>query len=148
MSDGADPPGGDPYRSAGRGALGAVRHRFVAARRPRYLGSANAVARARPLSPGGLILPASGRAPALPEGRRSPTDVIEICDGGLRVRTAASVLELTWDQVVGVHRVEGPAGLLAVVVRGAHGEELTVDRTIRNLDQLAALLGDLAGSGP
>ncbi len=128
------------YREAGRSLLGEVRQRFTIGRRTRYLGSANAVTRSAPLAPGGLVLPPSGRAPSLPALRRGATGVVELCQGGLRVRAPDGVLELTWDQLVEVRRVHDPSGLVALVVRGVHGEEVTLDRTVRGLAALAALL--------
>ncbi|HUQ05826.1 MAG TPA: hypothetical protein VM261_25165 [Kofleriaceae bacterium] len=128
------------YREAGRSPLGEVRHRFVIGRRPRYLGSANAVARSTPLSPGGMILPSTGRAPSLTATRRPPTGIVEVCDHGLRVRAPDSVLELLWDQIVDVQRVEDPSGLVGLVVRGPHGEEVHFDRMLRGLGELARLL--------
>jgi hypothetical protein len=130
------------YREAGRSPLGEVRHRFLIGRRPRYLGSANAVARSNPISPGGMINPATGRAPSLPATRRSPTGAVEVCDHGLRVRLSDSVLELLWDQLVDVRRIDDTAGLVGLVIRGAHGEEVAFDRTLRGLGDLATLLGD------
>lgn len=128
------------YREAGRSPLGEVRHRFLIGRRPRYLGSANAVARATPLSPGGMILPSTGRAPSLPAPRRAPTGAVEVCDHGVRVRTPDAVLELLWDQLVEVRRLEDPSGLTGLVLRGVHGEEVHLDRTLRGLADLARLL--------
>lgn len=128
------------YREAGRSPLGEVRHRFLIGRRPRYLGSANAVARATPISPGGMILPSTGRAPSLPAPRRAPTGAVEVCDHGVRVRTPDSVLELLWDQLLEVRRVEDPSGLVGLVLRGSHGEEVHLDRTLRGLGDLARLL--------
>jgi hypothetical protein len=130
------------YREAGRSSLGEVRHRFLIGRRTRYLGSANAVARSNPISPGGLINPPTGRAPSLPAPRRSPTGSVEVCDDGVRVRTPDSVLELLWDQLVEVRRIDDTAGLVGLVLRGIHGEEVVFDRTLRGLADLAALLGD------
>lgn len=128
------------YREAGRSSLGEVRHRFLIGRRSRYLGSANAVARSTPISPGGMILPSSGHAPSLPATRRAPTGAVEVCDHGVRVRAPDSVLELLWDQLVDVERVEDPSGLVGLVLRGAHGEELHFDRRLRGLGELARLL--------
>jgi hypothetical protein len=130
------------YREAGRSPLGEVRHRFPIARRARYLGSANAVARATPLAPGGMIMPPAGRAPSLPASRRSPTGAVEVCDHGVRVRTPDSTLELLWDQLIEVRRVEDPSGLVGLVLCGSHGEEVQLDRTLRGLGELAALLSD------
>ncbi len=132
------------YREAGRSPLGEVRHRFLIGRRPRYLGSANAVARATPLSPGGMILPSTGAAPSLPATRRAPTGAVEVCDHGVRVRTPDSILELLWDQLVEVRRIEDPSGLVGLVLRGVHGEEVHLDRTLRGLSQLGdRLLGHI-----
>jgi hypothetical protein len=128
------------YREAGRSPLGEVRHRFLIGRRPRYLGSANAVARSTPISPGGMIMPSTGRAPSLPAPRRAPTGAVEICDHGVRVRTPDSVLELQWDQLVDVRRIDDAAGLVGLVIRGSHGEEVAFDRTLRGLGDLATLL--------
>lgn len=128
------------YREAGRSPLGEVRHRFLIARRTRYLGSANAVARSTPISPGGMILPSTGKAPSLPAPRRAPTGAVELCDHGVRVRTPDSVLELVWDQLVEVRRVADASGLIGLVLRGAHGEEVHLDRTLRGLADLSRLL--------
>jgi hypothetical protein len=136
------------YREAGRSPLGEVRHRFVIARRTRYLGSANAVARPDPLAPGGLVLPPAGRAPSLPAPRRSPSGAVEVCDHGLRVRTPDSLLELTWDQVTAVERLDDTAGLVGLVIRGVHGEEVRFDRTLRGLGDLATLLERRRASVP
>ena len=128
------------YREAGRSPLGEVRHRFVIARRTRYLGSANAVARSTPISPGGMILPSTGRAPSLPAPRRAPNGAVEVCDHGVRVRTSDGALELLWDQIVEVRRLEDTAGLSGLVIRGAHGEEVRFDRNLRGLGDLTRLL--------
>jgi hypothetical protein len=130
------------YREAGRSPLGEVRHRFLIGRRTRYLGSANAVARSSPISPGGMILPSTGKAPSLPATRRAPTGAVEVCDHGVRVRTPDSLLELLWDQLVEVRRLEDPSGLVGLVLRGVHGEEVSLDRTLRGLGDLARLLAD------
>ncbi len=132
------------YRVSGRSPLGEVRHRFVIGRRARYLGSANAVARPGPLSPGGLVMPAVGRAAALPATRRAPSGWVEVCDHGLRVRTPDGLLELAWDQITDVRRISDASGLISVVVCGVHGEEVAFDRTLRGLDDLGdRLLGFL-----
>jgi hypothetical protein len=128
------------YREAGRSPLGEVRHRFLIARRTRYLGSANAVARSSPISPGGMIVPPTGRAPSIPALRRAPNGSVEVCDHGVRVRTPDSVLELQWDQLVEVRRIDDPSGLVGLVLRGSHGEEVAFDRTLRGLGDLAILL--------
>lgn len=130
------------YRDAGRSPLGEVRHRFLIARRTRYLGSANAAARSTPLSPGGMIMPSTGRAPSLPGSRRSSIGSVEVCDHGVRVRTPDSTLELLWDQLVEVRLVDDPSGLVGLILRGSHGEEVHLDRTLRGLGDLARMLAE------
>ena len=131
--------GGDgPYRAPGDSHLGRVLHRYPVMRRARYLGSARAVA--RPIGPGRL-LPSSTLASSPSESHRRPSgERVELCERGLRTVLRAGVLELVWDQIVAIERVLDLGGLAALIVRGVHGEQVRLDRSIHGLAELAAEL--------
>ncbi|HVK74100.1 MAG TPA: hypothetical protein VM734_12310 [Kofleriaceae bacterium] len=133
--------GGDgPYRSVGDTHLGRVVARFPIMRRPRYLGSARAVSRRSPMGPGSLI-PSAGPASSPIEWTRRPSgEAVEVCERGLRLIARAGVLELLWDQLVAVERVDDPGGIAALVITGVHGEEVRLDRSLRGLAELAAAI--------
>lgn len=121
----------NPYRIAGQSRLGRTLATYSAPRRARYGGSARAVNRSGPLGLG-------AQTPALHWTRRRPGESVEVCERGLRVRGRTGLLELTWDQVERWDRVEHDGVLLAIELRGGHGEDVRFDRTLRGLDELYA----------
>ncbi len=136
---GDDPPDPGPYRAPGDSRLGPVVARFPMMRRARYLGSARAVGRSGPRSIGSLASPPPASSP-LELTRRPSGEVVELCARGLRVRARAGVLELTWDQLVAVDRLEDSGELGGLILVGVHGEEVRLDRTVRGLTELAAAI--------
>lgn len=130
MSDDADD---NPYRIAGASRLGAVLATFSAPRRQGYRGSARVVTRVGPLGLGQQSQP-------LHWTRRKPGESIEVCERGVRVRGRTGLLELRWDQLEIWDRVEQGGMLLAIDLRGSHGEDVRFDRTVRGLDELYAMV--------
>lgn len=126
MDDDAD----NPYRVAGQSRLGRTLATFSTPRRPRYAGSGRVASRP------GLMGP--GTQTGLHWTRRKPSESVELCERGLRMRVRAGLLELTWDQIVGWDRVEQGGSLLGIDLRGSHGEEVHLDRNLRGLDDLYA----------
>ena len=127
-----------PYRITGQSRLGQVLATFSAPRRARYGGSARVVNR------GGLMGLGAQSAP-LHWTRRRPGESVEVCERGLRVRGRTGLLELAWDQVAAWERVEQGGMLLAIDLRGSHGEEVRFDRTLRGLDELYAFVAARRG---
>lgn len=136
-----DEPEG-PYRTPGASRLGAVVRRFAARRRRRAYAGAATVSGPRPLLLGGLVPPPLPRAGGIGSRAVLVRDAIEVCTHGLRVRSPSGTVELTWDQLVAVERDELAGELQRVRVTGAHGEALTFDRAVPELDALAAALAD------
>ena len=129
----ADDDADNPYRIAGLNRLGKLLATFSAPRRARYGGSARVVNR------GGVMGLGAQSAP-LHWTRRRPSESVEVCERGLRVRGRTGLLELSWDQVAAWDRVEQGGMLLAIDLRGSHGEEVRFDRTVRGLDELYVMV--------
>ena len=123
----------NPYRVAGQSALGRVLATFSVPRRARYGGSARVVNRTGGLGQGSQSAP-------LHWTRRKPGESVEVCERGLRVRGCTGLLELTWDHLAAWDRVEQNGVLLAIELRGSHGEDVRFDRTLRGLDELYAVV--------
>src|SRR5688500_9660314 len=104
--DDVDGPYRHPYRRPGASRLGAGVRRFAVRRRRRSYAGAAAVSGPRPLLLGGLVPPPVPRAGGVTTRSIVVRDAIEVCAGGLRVRSTSGVLELTWDQLEAVEREE------------------------------------------
>lgn len=125
-----------PYRSAGDDRLGAVQLTFSTPRRSRYAGSGRAVQRQ-----GYLGFPSPSARPTTIAWTRSPPgESVEVCQRGLRLRGRTGTLELVWDQIVAWQPVDRGHGLVAIELRGSHGESVTFDRRLRGLDELYAVV--------
>jgi len=131
-----------PYRAAAGSPLGAVVRSFpVGGRRTRYLGTSRVLGPRPPVSVGGLVPAPTVRATTITWVRRVPGDLIEVCEGGVRVRSRTGVLELIWEQIDEVDRADGGDGAVAVLtLTGVHGESVTFDRSVRGLAELTALI--------
>ncbi len=128
----------NPYRIAGQSALGRLLATFSAPQRARYGGSGRVVNRT---SAYGL----ASQTPALHWTRRKPGETVEVCERGVRLRGRTGLLELTWDRIAAWDRVEHDGVLLAIELRGSHGEEVRFDRTLRGLDELYAAVAARRG---
>lgn len=86
---------------------------------------------------GYLGFPLSGARPTTIAWTRStPGESVEVCVRGLRLRLRTGTLELLWDQVAGWDAIDNGYGLVAIELRGSHGEVVTLDRRLRGLDDL------------
>ena len=128
----------DPYRSPGLDRLGDVVRTFAVPRRPRYLGAGG--------GPGGgylglsaMNLPRAG-ASSLSWLRAPRREAVEVCERGLRVRGKTGVLELPYDQLAAWDAVTVDGAVVAIELRGAHGEALRLGGVLRGLDELYALV--------
>jgi hypothetical protein len=139
-----------PYRTPGASRLGAVVRRFAVRRRRRAYAGAATVSGPRPLLLGGLVPPPLPRAGGIGSRAVLVRDAIELCAHGLRVKSASGTIELAWDQLVAIEREVIAGELHQVRVSGAHGEALAFDRTVVELEALAAALADALAraSGP
>lgn len=140
--DDADGPHGDPYRRPGGSRLGAVVRQFALRRRRRSYAGAASVASPRPLLLGGLVPTPLPRVGGVTSRAVVVRDAIEVCTGGLRVRSPSGVLELAWDQIEAIEREEVAGELDQLRVIGAHGEALTFDRSVPELVALAEALAE------
>lgn|GEM_PF-3599528 len=134
------PEDGDdnPYRITGQDRMGRLLATFSAPRRQRYSGSARVVNR-------GGYMGLGSQSPSLHWTRRKPSESVEVCDRGLRLRGSTGVLELLWAQIARWERVEQGGYLLAIDLTGSHGESVRFDRTLRQLDELYALVAARRG---
>ncbi|MEZ4403328.1 MAG: hypothetical protein R3B06_25100 [Kofleriaceae bacterium] len=138
---------GGPFRTPGADRLGAVAQTFSTPPRQRFVGSARVVQRAGLLRLGAMAVP-TARSTTLSVTRGRPGDTVEVRAGGLRVRTRPMVLELAWDQIVGWTKVEHAGQVVAIELRGSHGEQVRFDRNLRGLDDLYALVAARRASPP
>jgi hypothetical protein len=129
----------DPYRSPGRDVLGAVARSFTTPRRTRYGGSARAAARFGVLAPMSMIVPLP-RATSAPWVHADPSEIVEVCEHGLRIRRRAWCLELRWDQIATWDDVTDTDGLVAIELVGSHGEHVRFNRNLRGLDELFGIV--------
>lgn len=136
MTDRDGSPG--PYRSPGRDRLGDVVRTFAVPRRPRYLGAGGGP-RGGYLGLSAMNLPRAGSS-SLSWLRAPRSETVEVCERGLRVRSKTGVLELPYDQVVGWDAVTVDGAVVAIELRGAHGEQLRLGGVLRGLDELYAMV--------
>lgn len=138
MTDRDDSPG--PYRSPGLDRLGDVVRTFAVPRRPRYLGAgAGGGPRGGYLGLSAMNLPRAGSS-SLSWLRAPRSETVEVCERGLRVRSKTGVLELPYDQLAAWTAVTVDDAIVAIELRGAHGEQLRLGGVLRGLDELYALV--------
>lgn len=128
----------DPYRSPGLDRLGDVVRTFAVPRRPRYLGAGGGP-RGGYLGLSAMNLPRAGSS-SLSWLRAPRSEAVEVCERGLRVRTKSGVLELPYDQLAAWDAVTVDGAVVAIELRGAHGEALRLGGVLRGLDELYALV--------
>ena len=130
----------DPYRSPGLDRLGDVVRTFAVPRRPRYLGAgAGGGPRGGYLGLSAMNLPRAGSS-SLSWLRAPRSETVEVCERGLRVRSKNGVLELPYDQLAAWTAVTVDDAIVAIELRGAHGEQLRLGGVLRGLDELYALV--------
>lgn len=138
MTDRDDSPG--PYRSSGLDRLGDVVRTFAVPRRPRYLGAgAGGGPRGGYLGLSAMNLPRAGSS-SLSWLRAPRSETVEVCERGLRVRSKTGVLELPYDQLAAWTAVTVDNAIVAIELRGVHGEQLRLGGVLRGLDELYALV--------
>lgn len=138
MTDRDDSPG--PYRSPGLDRLGDVVRTFAVPRRPRYLGAgAGGGPRGGYLGLSAMNLPRAGSS-SLSWLRAPRSETVEVCERGLRVRSKTGVLELPYDQLAAWTAVTVDDAIVAIELRGVHGEQLRLGGVLRGLDELYALV--------
>ena len=136
MTEGPDSPG--PYRSPGLDRLGDVVRTFAVPRRPRYLGAGGGP-RGGYLGLSAMNLPRAGSS-SLSWLRAPRSETVEVCERGLRVRSKTGVLELPYEQLAGWDAVTVDGAVVAIELRGVHGEALRLGGVLRGLDELYALV--------
>ncbi len=127
-----------PYRSPGIDRLGAVLRTFAVPRRPRYLGAGGGP-RSGYLGLSAMNLPRAASS-SLSWLRAPRSETVEVCERGLRVRTKNGVLELPYDQLEAWAPVHVDGAVVAIELRGVHGEQLRLGGVLRGLDELYALV--------
>ena len=138
MTDRDDSPG--PYRRPGLDRLGDVVRTFAVPRRPRYLGAgAGGGPRGGYLGLSAMNLPRAGSS-SLSWLRAPRSETVEVCERGLRVRSKTGVLELPYDQLAAWTAVTVDDAIVAIELRGVHGEQLRLGGVLRGLDELYALV--------
>ncbi|MBK9034237.1 MAG: hypothetical protein IPL61_23735 [Myxococcales bacterium] len=128
-----------PYRAPAHDRLGEVVRVFAVPRRPRYLGAGRAVGRATHMTLGSVALPPAATS-SLSWLRAPRSEAVEVCARGLRVRSAAGVLELCWEQIAEWTAVTVDGAVVAIDLVGVHGERQRLGGALRDKDQLYALV--------
>ncbi|MBL8627471.1 MAG: hypothetical protein JNK64_39675 [Myxococcales bacterium] len=127
-----------PYRSPALDRLGDVVRTFAVPRRPRYLGAGGGP-RGGYLGLSAMNLPRAGSS-SLSWLRAPRSEAVEVCERGLRVRSKTGVLELPYDQLAAWDAVTVDGAVVAIELRGVHGEALRLGGVLRGLDELYALV--------